>query len=208
MHKHGALGTQLHLQLASGFEERQPFDVAHSTANFDNRDIGITRASNHPALDFISNVGNNLYGAPQIITATFLAQHSLVYTTGGEVVALIHFGTHKTLVVPQIQVCLSAVLGHKHLTVLEGAHGAWVDVDIGVELEQGHLQATRFEDGPQGGRGDALAKRRNNAASDEYKTRHVMPIYRADEGAGRQNVEFHGPCKMGAQFTSMTGARQ
>src|SRR3546814_2367563 len=66
-------------------------------------------------------------------------------------------------------VCSSdlAVVGDVHLAVLERAHRARVDVDVGVELHHRHAQAARLEDGRQGSRGNALAEGGHHAAGDE-----------------------------------------
>ena len=70
------------------------------------------------------------------------AQH-VVDATGGEVVVLGHAGADEPLVVPQIEVGLGAVMGDEHLTVLERAHGARIDVDVRVQFEHRDLQAPR-----------------------------------------------------------------
>src|SRR4029077_14656747 len=80
---------------------------------------------------------------------------------------------HEALVMPEVQIGLGAVLGDEHLAVLEGAHGARIHVDVGIELHHGDLQAPRLEDGPERGGGNALAQRGNDATSDEYKARHI-----------------------------------
>ena len=48
-----------------------------------------------------------------------------------------------------IEVGFGAVLGDIDLTVLKRAHGARIDVDIGVELEVRNLDAARLEDSRQ-----------------------------------------------------------
>ena len=67
----------------------------------------------------------------------------------------------------QIQVGLGAVVGHKDLAVLQGAHRAGVHIDIRVQLLACHLQAARFQQAPQAGGGNALAKPRDNAAGNK-----------------------------------------
>lgn len=68
---------------------------------------------------------------------------------------------------PEIQVRFRAILGDEHLPVLERAHGAGIDVNVGVELQQGKVDSAGFENGCQRCGGDALAKRRYDAAGDE-----------------------------------------
>ena len=58
----------------------------------------------------------------------------------------------------EIQVGLGTVVGDEHLAVLEGRHGAGVDVDVRVQLEMSNLETTRFEDCSQRRSGDALAQ--------------------------------------------------
>ncbi len=63
----------------------------------------------------------------------------------------------ETLVVAQIEVGLGAIVGDEDLSVLEGAHGAGIDVEIRVELLQRHAQAAAFEQAPDGSRGDSFS---------------------------------------------------
>ncbi|WP_240201912.1 hypothetical protein, partial [Burkholderia sp. LMG 13014] len=51
--------------------------------------------------------------------------------------------------------------------MLERAHRAGVDVDVGIEFEEGDFQTARFEDRGEGSGGNTLAKGRNYAAGDE-----------------------------------------
>ena len=53
---------------------------------------------------------------------------------------------------------LVAVFGDEHLAVLEGAHGARVNVQVRVHLLHGHLVAARLQKLAQRGGGDALAQ--------------------------------------------------
>ena len=52
------------------------------------------------------------------------------------------------LVVPEVEVGLGAVLGDEHLAVLERAHRARVDVQVGIELLGLHAEAARLEEAP------------------------------------------------------------
>ena len=51
-----------------------------------------------------------------------------------------------------------AVFCDEHLTVLERAHCAGIDVDVGVKLEQSDLQTARFKNRCEGRGGDPLAQ--------------------------------------------------
>ena len=74
---------------------------------------------------------------------------------------------------------LGAVVGDEHLAVLQGAHGAGVHVDIGVQLLAGHLEAAAFEQPPQAGRGDPLAQARDHAAGykDIFRRHKSVPPF-------------------------------
>jgi len=64
----------------------------------------------------------------------------------------------------QIEVGFGAVVQHKNFAVLVGAHGARVNVDVGVQFLHGDVKAAFFEGASQRGGGDALANRTDNAA--------------------------------------------
>lgn len=49
----------------------------------------------------------------------------------------------------QVQVGLRPVLGNEHLPVLIGVHSARVNVQVGVELLEGHLQPRAFSSRPR-----------------------------------------------------------
>ena len=64
----------------------------------------------------------------------------------------------EALVVAEVEVGLATVVGDEDLAVLEGVHGARVDVDVGVELLHRHPQAPALEQPAERGRGQALAQ--------------------------------------------------
>src|SRR5690606_9426077 len=149
VHEHGALGAYFHTQLADGLEERLRLDITHGTADFHQGHVGIAGALDHATLDLVGDVWNDLDGRAQIIAPALAAQHVFVDAAGGEVVVLGHAGANESLVVAQGEVGLGAVVGNEHLTVLERAHGARIDVDVRIQLEHGDLQAPRLQDGCQ-----------------------------------------------------------
>ena len=127
-------------------------------------------------LDFVGDMRDHLHRGAEIVAAALLADDVFVHLAGGEIVALAERGAHEALVVAEVEVGLGTVLGDEHLAVLERAHGARIDVDVGVELEQRNLEATGFEDGGQGGGGDALAERGHNATGHEDIFGHAWPV--------------------------------
>ena len=85
---------------------------------------------------------------------------------------LVQVFVDEALIVAQVQIGLRAVLGDVDLAVLIGAHGAGVDVDVGVQLLGGDLQSPRLEKTAKRRRGDALAQTGNHAAGHKDVFRH------------------------------------
>ncbi|CKT31595.1 Uncharacterised protein [Mycobacterium tuberculosis] len=73
----------------------------------------------------------------------------------------------------EVEVGLCAVIGDEHFTMLEGRHRAGVDIDVRIELDEGDLEAARFEDRGERGGGDSLAKGRYDTTGDEDKFGHA-----------------------------------
>jgi hypothetical protein len=94
-------------------------------------------------------VRDDLHGLAEVLAAPLLLDHRLVDLAGGEVVALAHLGAGEALVMAQVEVGFGAVFGDEDLAVLERAHRARIDVDVGIELEVGDLDAAGFEDRPE-----------------------------------------------------------
>ena len=89
--------------------------------------------------------------------------------------ALRELGVREALVVAQIEIGLGAVVGDEDFAVLERAHRARIDVEIGIELLQRHVQPAAFEQTADGSRRDALSQRRNHAAGHEDVFRTIPP---------------------------------
>ncbi len=154
----GVVPALLDAHLADRFEEGQRLDVADRAADLDDRHVGALGAALDVALDLVGDVRDHLHRLAEILAAPLLLDHRLVDLAGGEVVALAHLGAGEALVVAEVEVGLGAVLGDEHFAVLERRHRAGIDVDVGIELEVGYLDAARFEDRPEAGGGDALAQ--------------------------------------------------
>ncbi len=80
--------AQFPAQLADGFQERQGFDVAHRSADFRDDEVKLVFFAHQldVALDFVRDVGNDLYGLAQIVALAFLFDDALVYPSGSDVV--------------------------------------------------------------------------------------------------------------------------
>src|SRR5690606_1641122 len=117
VHEHGAVAAHFSRQLTNGFEERQGLDVTHGTAHFDDGNLMAFGTGNHPLLDGVGDVRDNLNSGTQIVATALFAQHVSVDAASGKVVAASHLGADETLVVAQIQIGLGPVLGYEHFTV-------------------------------------------------------------------------------------------
>ena len=65
----------------------------------------------------------------------------------------------EALIVSQVEVGLSAVIGYEYLAVLERAHRARIDVQVRIEFLQRDAQAAAFEQTADRSRGDPLPQR-------------------------------------------------
>ena len=154
-------------ELTDGLEEGQALDVADRAADFDEHDVGVPRHAADRVLDFIGDVRDHLHRAAEIIAAAFLLNDALVNLARRPVRVLRRDGVRESLVVTEIEVRLGAVVGDVHLAVLIRAHRARIDVDVRIELLHRDFVAVAFEKGADGGGGETLAERGNDAAGDE-----------------------------------------
>ena len=116
---------------------------------------------------------NHLDSAAQKIATALARDQTLIDGARGEVGIAGKVLVDKALIVTKVEVGLIAVLRNKDLAMLERAHGARVDVEIRVGLLHRHFIATRLEKTAQRCRRNALAKRRNNAASYKNMLGHI-----------------------------------
>ena len=154
----GVVASQLAAHLTDGFQKRQRFNVADRTADFDDGHIVTCRAFVDAAFDFVGNVRDDLNRAAEVVAAAFFGDDVFVHLPRAEAVAAGHGGVDETFVVSQVEVGFRAVVGDEHFAVLERAHRAGIDVDIRVELEHGHVQTARFEDGGNRSGGDTFSE--------------------------------------------------
>ena len=161
------VAPKVRLELANGLKEGQAFNIAHRTADFDNRNVWRVftfRKGEHHSFDLVGDVRNNLHGAAQVIAATFLGDNLIVNGTRSGVVLARHGHVEIALVVPEIQIRFRAVVGNEYLAVLERVHGAGVNIDVRIKLLNGYSQPARLQQRAQRRSRKALAQRRQHAA--------------------------------------------
>ena len=95
---------------------------------------------------------------------SFFIQHIPIDLTGGQIGKFIQILVDKPFIVPQIQIGFRTVFRNIDLSVLIGAHGAWVHIDIGVQLLGCYLQSSGLQQAAQGRCCDALSQAGNHTA--------------------------------------------
>src|SRR6266511_1775944 len=177
VNEQSVFAAQLLAHLADGFEEGKRLDVAHGAADLADDDVDIVRDLLHRRLDLVGDVRNDLHGLAEIVAAALLGDDLLVDAAGGEVVVAREPAVGEALVVSQVEVSLGAVVGDEDLAVLEGRHGAGIDVEVGVKFLQIDPEAAALKQAADAGSGQALAERRDNAAGyEDVLCRHIVLV--------------------------------
>ena len=155
-------------ELADRFEERQPFDVADGAADLGDDHVHVVGGQLADGrLDLVGDVRDDLHGLAEVVAVAFLLDDRLVDLAGGEVAVAAQRGVGEAFVVAEVEVGFGAVVEDVDLAVLVGAHGAGIDVDVGVELLQADAQAAMFQQHADGGAGEPFAEGTDHAAGDE-----------------------------------------
>ena len=136
VHKHYVAGELLVFELAGGLDERLRLNVAHGAANFGDDEVGARAFGNavQLGLDGVGYMGNYLNGAAQKVAVALAGKQLLVDGALGEVGFAQQVLVDEALVMSQVKVAFVAVFGNEYLAVLEGAHGAGVNVQIRIHL--------------------------------------------------------------------------
>ena len=124
------------LELTDSLHERLGFHITDSSSDFGDYHVIVPGFSQkeHPALDFVSDVGNNLDGLSEIGPFAFLADDRVVNLSCGDIVRLRSVHSKESLVMSEVKVGFSPVFGHIALAVLVRIEGSRIDVNIGVKL--------------------------------------------------------------------------
>ena len=158
MDEEAVLTADIDGELADGFDERQAFDVADGAADFDDRHVVASLAAFDPVLDFVGDMGDDLDGAALVITFAFFLDHGPVDLAGGDAGVLGETLVDESFVMAQVEVGFGAVVGDENFAMLERVHGAWIDIEVGVEFLHRDLDATCFEQASERCSRDALAQ--------------------------------------------------
>ncbi len=168
------LGPDLAPELANRLEERQRLDVADGPADLGDDDVrrrDLLRAAN-ASLDLVRDVRDDLDGRAEELALALASQHRVPDRSRRMARVPREVLVDEALVVPDVEVGLGAVLGDEDLAVLERAHRARVDIQVGVELLRADGEAARLEEASERCSDDPLAERRHHSTRDEHVPGH------------------------------------
>ena len=170
---------QLPLQLPHGFHKGLAFHIAHRAAHFGDNDVIVPSLpqQEHPALDFVRNVRNNLDGLSQVSPLPFLGDDGVVDSARGDIIGLRGVNAQKTFIVAQVQVRLGAVLRHVAFPVLVRIQRSGVYIQIGVEFLDGDAKASCLQQFGQRGRNNSFTQGGSNASRNENILCIHSPIF-------------------------------
>jgi hypothetical protein len=133
--------------LANSLQKRQPFDIADSSADFDDHHVrpGLTGNSSDPRLDLIGDVWDDLDRAAKVIATALFLNDRRVDLSSRDIAEAGQIHVDEPLIVPQVQIGLGAIFGDEDLAVLVGRHGTGIDVDIGIEFLDRDTHPSRLE---------------------------------------------------------------
>src|SRR5262249_32965576 len=84
-------------------------------------------------------------------------------------------GVGEAFVVAEVEIAFGAVVENVNFAVLIRAHGAGIDINIGVDFLHADAQAAPFEEHPDRRRGEPFAEGTEDAAGDEDMFGHDEP---------------------------------
>src|SRR5258705_9511277 len=138
--------AEFEAHLTDGFEEGKGLDVADGAADFDDYHVNGFRNFPDGGFDFVGDVGNDLNGLAEEVAAALFGEDGFVDAAGGPVIIAGKFGVREALVVPEVEIGLCAVFGDEDFAVLEGTHGAGIDVKVRIALLKGDFETATFEE--------------------------------------------------------------
>jgi len=164
--------AKLETKLADRFQKRQPLDVADRTADLAEHDIDIIDVLQDALFDHIGDMRHHLHRAAEIIAMAFFGEHPGIDLAGGYAIRTPRRHTGEALIMAEVEIGLSTIIGNVDFTMLIGAHRPRIDIEIGIEFAQADRIAARLKQRADGCGCEAFAQGRNHAAGDEHKAGH------------------------------------
>lgn len=159
MDKGAVFCTHVQAHLPDGLQEGLPLHVPHRAADLHDEHIRVCplRSGLDPIFDLIGDMGDDLHSAPMEIPRPFPVQYPQIDLAGGGVVVLGQGLVDKPLVMAHIQIRFPPIRRHIHFPMLIGIHGAWVHIQVRVQLTDGYPIAPGLEQAAKACRSNALA---------------------------------------------------
>ena len=151
VHVTDIVAANVEAHLPNRFEERQDLDIADRATDLgdDNVDIIVGQPLN-AALDFVSDLGNDLDGLTQIVAPTFGCEYRRIDRACRGIGTPRQVLVDEPFVVAEVKVGLAAVLGHKYFAMLKRVHRARIDIDVRVKFLHRDPKATVLEQPSEG----------------------------------------------------------
>ena len=133
--------------LTDSFEERCGFDVADSTADLGDNDVSILFLADtvNSFLDLICDMWDDLNSSAEIVSPALLVENSPVYLTCCNVGVHREIFIDETLIVAEVEVGLSTVIGNENFAMLIWGHCTRVEIYIRVKLLNCNAVASFFK---------------------------------------------------------------
>ena len=169
--------SEIVAKLPDSLQKGQAFDIADRAPDLHQDNVDSLVHIEDAFFDLVRNVGYHLDCSPQVFAPALFGYDRVIDLSCGEVAPLGDNSVRETLVVSQVKVGFSAVIGDKDFAVLKRIHGPGVYVDVGIKLLQRHRQTPCLQERSDGSRSQALSERRNNTARHEYEfLSHHLPL--------------------------------
>ena len=102
-------------------------------------------ADGEEIFDLVGDMRDDLDGFAQIIAAAFFFQHGGIDAARRDGIGLARGDAGEAFIVAQIEVGFGAVIGDENFAMLERAHRAGIDVEVGVKLAQADGKAAGLQ---------------------------------------------------------------
>ncbi len=181
-----SVAPQLPPKLTDGFHERCALYVADGAADLCDDEVQLLFLyifAKHSPLYLIRDVRHHLNGLTQVVATAFAVNDGLVDASRRDAVMAGSAYAGEPLVVPEVKICLHAVLRHITFAMLVGIECTRVDVDVRVELLDSDFVAACLQQFADAGGDDAFPQRGNDATCDE----NVLCIHKTNQFYGLQS---------------------
>ena len=148
MNKDCILTSDLMLELSDGLKERLTFDIADSTTyfNYGNLSLICWIIPEKTALDFVSDMRDNLNSTSAKVASSFFLKNRPVYLTCCYIRILIKTFIDKSFIVSKVKVSFSSIISYENFTMLYRVHCTRIDINVGVKLLDSNLVASRLKE--------------------------------------------------------------